>query len=207
MSEGQYPGGQHQGGQYPGPWPSQLPAGSFPGMPQKPVVPKPTTIKVAFWLLIATAVVPLALVPFLAQVLDQSLALALAQASAQSKRALPPGFYQDMMAFMVPMLWISSIIGVAIEVLLALGIWTGRNWVRILLTVLVGLNFLGSVFGFAISVALPAYPGGMYLRMAPIYVFSFAIGAAKIAALVLAWLPASNAFFAMSKAARTGYLR
>src|SRR5579859_2974119 len=115
-----------------GPWPSQLPTGTFPGTPQA-TLQRPTTVKVAFWLLVVAAVVPLALVPFMIQIVSDNIGVVLAQSAVQTRRALPPGFYQEMTAIMAPILWVSVIIGVAIEILLALGVWTGRNWVRILL--------------------------------------------------------------------------
>ncbi|MEA5453740.1 hypothetical protein SPF06_03305 [Sinomonas sp. JGH33] len=211
MSERQFPGGQHDGNQYSGPWPSQLPTGSFPGMQPQPTVHKPTTIKVAFWLLIALAVLPLAFVPFEVQYFNESFPAILAQASARSRQPLPPGFAEQLLSVMVPFIWIIVIIVAAIEVLVALGIWTGRNWVRIVLTVFIGVGLLGSMFSLAVATMAPSIYSREYLSSGPLMLASYGLSVVQLAAnaaiLVLIWLPASNYFFAMSKAARAGYLR
>ena len=199
---------------YSGPWPSQLPSGSFPGIAPPPAVRRPPTVKVAFWLIVAAGVVPIALLPFTLHVVNDYLNTMMAQITVQSRRGLPPGFPQQMMTLMTPFAWVGGFIGLAIEVLIGLGIWTGRNWVRIVFTVLVGLNVLGSLSGLALGLAVRGYvatPGYFaatpYATMTPLYVIGLALSAVQAAAVVLAWLPASNYFFAMSRAVRTGYRR
>ncbi|WP_415855614.1 hypothetical protein [Sinomonas sp. G460-2] len=200
---------------YSGPWPSQLPSGSFPGMTPPPAtVRRPATVKVSFWLIVAAAVVPLVLLPFTLNVVSDYVNTVLAQSAIQSRRALPPGFAQQFTQMIVPFAWVGGFIGLAVQVLLALGIWTGRNWVRILLTVLVGLNVLGSLSGLALGLAVRGFvsaPGYLattpYATMTPLYGVGLAISAVQAVAIILAWLPTSNFFFAMSKAVRSGYRR
>jgi hypothetical protein len=170
---------------------------------------RPATVKVTFWTLIVLAVLPLAFVPFALQIFTTAFNAAMAQATVQARRALPPGFAQQMMDVVVPMVWITVIIVAAVQVLVALGIWTGRNWVRIVLTVLTGLSVLSSLAGLLFAVAAPNYYyNAGYANLGPLYAISTVVSvvqlAIQIGIIVLVWLPASNEFFAMSRAARFG---
>ena len=51
-------------GSYQGPWPSQLPSGTFPGMPVVGLQ-RPVSLTVAFWLMVAYGVLPLLSIPFI----------------------------------------------------------------------------------------------------------------------------------------------
>ena len=197
---------------YSGPWPSQLPTGSFPGMtPPPPRVERPATVKVAFWGIVVLAVLPLIALPFQMQSVSNGVYAGLAQMPVQSRRALPAGFAEQIISIMIPAVWIIVLIVAAVTILIGLGIWTGRNWVRIVLTVLAGIMTATTLIGYVFLLAAPTYASTQYARMgeSPVgsSILSFLQLAAWVAIIVLIWLPASNYFFAMSRAARSVYRR
>lgn len=196
-------------GSYQGPWPSQLPSGSFPGMPAVGIA-RPLTITLAAWFLIASSIAPLAGIPAILDWMGTYMHTSLLQATARSSRASAANaaaFASQFTAIMTPVVWISALIGVAVTVLLALGIRAGMNWVRILLTVFAGLSVIGYVSNLALAAVLPT--AGTFPMPAFVYVLSFLSGALYIAAAVLTWLRPSSQYIAARRAAKLGggYLR
>ncbi len=88
-----------------------------------------------------------------------------------------------------------AVVGGLIGVYFALQFRGGRNWARIVLTVLTGLALLGSLFGLlGAFVLLALAPAAAVLAL----VVSVAVIAGCVVALVLAWKPEANAYFAHS---------
>ncbi|WP_433874732.1 hypothetical protein [Sinomonas atrocyanea] len=195
-------------GSYQGPWPSQLPSGTFPGMPVVGLQ-RPVSLTVAFWLMVAYGVLPLLSIPFIIQWAEAYMRDSIAMAAAESGRAVPPGFMQQFTSMMTPMAWVSGIIGAGIAVLLGLGLRAGMNWVRILLTVWAGLSLLSTVGSFALMAALGLPAQLMFPLPAGAYAVSFATVALFLAAVVVSWLPSSSRYVAARRAAKLGggYLR
>ncbi|MDQ0258993.1 hypothetical protein [Sinomonas atrocyanea] len=193
-------------GSYQGPWPSQLPSGSFPGMPAVGIA-RPLTITLAAWFLVASSIAPLAGIPAILDWMGTYMHTSLMQATTRANRANAAAFASQFTAIMTPALWVSALVGVAVTVLIALGIRAGMNWVRILLTVFAGLSVLGYVSNLALSAVLPT--AGAFPMPAFVYVLSFLSGALYIAAAVLTWLRPSSQYIAARRAAKLGggYLR
>lgn len=193
--------------QYSGPWPSQLPTGSFPGMPAPHRIERPATVSAAFWCLVGSAVLPLLAVPMQAQIAHSTMNAVLAEMMIQYRQPVPPGFAEQMQGMIEPILWVSSLISAAIGVLIALGVRSGRNWVRILQTIFAALGALGALLGIVSVFALGTGMVNQVFAMAPLYLLSAATTTAYVVATVLEWLPPSNAYFSTSAAARRGYIR
>jgi hypothetical protein len=197
-----------QQGAYQGPWPSQLPSGTFPGMPVVGLE-RPRSITLAFWLMVAYGVLPLAGIPFMVEWAEGYVRDVLAMAAAESGRSLPRGFMEQFTSILTPATWISGIIGAGFAVLFALGLRAGMNWVRILLTVWAGLTVLSYVGSFALAVAL-AVPAELMFPLPPgAYLLSAVTVALFAGAVVASWLPPSSRYFAARRAAKLGggYLR
>ncbi|WP_138444512.1 hypothetical protein [Sinomonas susongensis] len=192
---------------HPGPWPSQLPTGSFPGLPAPRPLERPATVNAAFWCLVASAVLPLFLVPYQIDVAKRVVGAELLQLSVQQRTSLPPGFAEQMQGFVEPWIWTGSLIGAAILLLIALGVRSGRNWVRIVHTVFAAFGVIGALLTIVSVVALGPTAVGMVFQSAPTYFVSAATSTAFIVAAVLEWLPSSSFYFATAAAARKGYIR
>lgn len=195
-------------GAYQGPWPSQLPSGTFPGMPTVGL-PRPLTLTLAFWFLVAAAVLPLAVIPSMLDWMHGYLREAITESSVRAGRGNPGAFADQFTAVSSPIVWASAIATAAIWLLMAFGVRAGINWVRILLTVLAGLSLMGYLASAAI-LAVAALPAAMLFPLpAFVYVVSFTAGALYLAATVLTWLPPSSLYIAARRAARLGggYLR
>ena len=190
---------------YHGPWPSQLPSGTFPGMPSFGIQ-RPASVTVSFWLMVATGVLPLIAVPLILEDILVSIREIFAEASAMSGEPLPSGFIEQFTAFLVPGMWISALIQAGMYVLLGLGIRAGMNWVRILSTVFAGLGLLSIMGSFALLLGLGIPLETVYTGPVLAYVPGFVASACFIAAVVAAWMPSANAYFAARRAAR-GYMR
>lgn len=195
-------------GAYQGPWPSQMPNGTFPGMPSAGL-PRPLTLTLAFWLLVVGALLPLAVIPAIVDWMQAYVHEILVETTARTGRVTSGAFAQQFSAISAPMMWVSAIATAAVSMLMALGVRAGMNWVRILVTVSTGLSVMGYVANAALRVvfALPLdmlYPLPFY-----VWVVTFVSGALYIAATVLAWLPPSNQYVAARRAAKLGggYLR
>ncbi|WP_138414622.1 hypothetical protein [Sinomonas gamaensis] len=191
---------------YSGPWPSQVPTGTFPGMPQTGFQ-RPRTVTAAFWCLVASAVLPLILVPYQIQVFTDTFTAVMAEYTVQSRRPIPPGLLDQIMNIAVPSFWVGALLAAAVGVLMALGIRAGRNWVRILQTVFAALSLLSVLLGAVLILGLGTQMVGELARSFPVYIVSAATTTAYIVATVLEWLPPSNAYFSLAKAARGGYVR
>ena len=190
---------------YHGPWPSQLPSGTFPGMPTFGIQ-RPASVTVSFWLMIATGVLPLIAVPLILEEMLVYIREIFAEASAVSGEPLPPGFIEQFTAFLVPGMWISALFQTAIYVLLGLGIRAGMNWVRILSTVFACLGLLSVMGSLALLLGLGIPLETVYAGPILAYVPGFVSSACFMAAVIAAWLPSANAYFAARRAAR-GYTR
>ena len=196
-------GARAQPDAYQGPWPSQLPSGTFPGMPSFGIQ-RPGSVTVAFWLMIATGVLPLIAVPLILEEMLVYIREIFAQASAMSGESLPPGLIEQITSFLVPGMWISALFQAGIYVLLGLGIRAGMNWVRIVSTVFAGLGLLSIVGSLVLLVAVGLPLEMVYTGPVLAYVPSYVASACFIAAVVAAWLPTANAYFAARRAARLG---
>ena len=206
--EPQQAGPRAQPDAYQGPWPSQLPSGTFPGMPSFGIQ-RPASVTVSFWLMIATAVLPLIAVPLFLETMLSYLRDVFVEASSVSGRPLPPGLIEQITAVMVPAVWISYLVQAGIYVLLGLGIRAGMNWVRIVSTVFACLGLLSALGSLALLLALNIPLELVYAGPVLAYVPSYVASACFFASVVAAWLPTANAFFAARRAARlgVGYMR
>ncbi|WP_077489067.1 hypothetical protein [Sinomonas mesophila] len=188
---------------YQGPWPSQLPSGTFPGMPSSGVQ-RPASVTVSFWLMIATGVLPLIAVPLVLEWMLEYMREIFIQASAMSGQPLPPGLIEQITASMVPGMWISSLVQTGMYVLLALGIRAGMNWVRIVATIFASLVLLSLLGSLALLIGFGIPLGMVFAGPVLMYVPSYAASACFFASVVVAWLPSANAYFAARRAARIG---
>ncbi|MCH6469103.1 hypothetical protein [Sinomonas terrae] len=190
-----------------GPWPSQLPTGAFPGMPGPRRLERPGTVNAAFWCLIASAVLPLLAVPAQAQIAQNSVNTTLAEVAIRSRQSLPPGLAEQIQGMIEPTLWVTTLVFAAIGILIAFGIRSGRNWVRILQTVFAALSALSALLGIIYLFALAPIMVNQFFSQAPLYLLSATTTTAYVVATVLEWLPPSNFYFATAAAARRGYIR
>ena len=142
----------------------------------------PPNLHVAFWIQIAFAVysavnVAIRLIDF-----DRATYLAHARAVAEQKHEqIFPDSYVIQGFVMTNVLFAIVIL---LEVVVAFLVRRGFNWARILLTISLGL-------GFASLITSP-----------PTDPLTYAITAVDVLLLVLVWLPASNRYFRIVKAAR-----
>lgn len=191
-------------GTYQGPWPSQLPRGTFPGMPAAARIPRPTTITLAFWMLVAAALLPLTTVPALLDWMRLYIHESVRESMAMSGRANAGAFAEQFTAVSTPIVWVSSIASVAIAVLLAFGIRAGMGWVRIVLTVLTGLSVLGYLLNAVILAAISIPTAVLFPFPAFVYVVSGVSAVLSLAAAVVIWLRPSSHYFAARRAAKLG---
>lgn len=191
---------------YSGPWPSQVPTGTFPGMPQTGFQ-RPGTITAAFWCLVGSAVLPLVLVPYQIQVFTDTFTAVMAQYTIQTRRPIPAGLLDQITNIAVPGFWVGALIVAAIGVLIALGIRSGRNWVRILQTIFAALSVLSVLLGAVLILGLGTQMVAQLAHSFPVYIVNAATTTAFVVATVLEWLPPSNLYFSVAKAARGGYAR
>lgn len=193
-------------GSYQGPWPSQMPTGSFPGMPTVGLA-RPLTITLAAWFLVASSLAPLAGIPAALDWMNTYIHTTLMETTTRANRSNAIAFANQFTAIMTPVMWGSVLVGVAITVLIALGIRAGMNWVRIVLTVFAGFSLLGYVSNFALATVFPT--AGTFPMPLFVYVLSFLSGALYITAAVLTWLRPSSQYIAARRAAKLGggYLR
>ncbi|BCT77409.1 hypothetical protein SCMU_32510 [Sinomonas cyclohexanicum] len=197
-------------GAYQGPWPSQMPSGTFPGMPTVGL-PRPLTLTLAFWLLLAASVLPLATIPAVLDWMHVYLREALIASTARAGRSGNAGaFAQQFSAITAPIVWVSAIAGSALSALMAFGVRAGMNWVRILTTVSAGFTLVGFLGNIAVAaLAAPLATVTRFPMPLMVYVISFTAGAIFIAGTILAWLPPSSQYIAARRAAKLGggYLR
>ncbi|MCG2623504.1 hypothetical protein LVY72_16525 [Arthrobacter sp. I2-34] len=150
----------------------------------------PREVLIAFWLIIAAAVVNLVNSFILAGTAHQAISAVwndpafqdqLRQAAqGQDISSITP----DLVAGMVGTMYIvGALIAAALYLLVAFGVKAGRNWARILGTVFAVLSLVLLAFGV-------------------LGVLTFLLGAA---AIVLLFLPVSSAFFKEAAARKSGY--
>ncbi|MDQ4492045.1 hypothetical protein RBS60_17730 [Sinomonas sp. ASV486] len=177
-------------------------------MPTTGIV-RPVTITLAFWMLVVSAVLPLAGIPAALDWMHTYLRAAILEATAPSGRAKALTFIEQFNATSAPLVWISALVGIAVSVLIALGIRAGMNWVRILLTVFAGLSLLGYLGNAAVALMVSIPRAVMFVPPVIVYVFSILSAILYIAATVLTWLRPSNEYVAARRAAALGggYLR
>ncbi|WP_369045273.1 hypothetical protein [Sinomonas sp. P10A9] len=177
-------------------------------MPTTGIV-RPVTITLAFWMLVVSAVLPLAGIPAALDWMHTYLRAAILEATAPSGRAKALTFIEQFNATSAPLVWISALVGIAVSILIALGIRAGMNWVRILLTVFAGLSLLGYLGNAAVALMVSIPGAVMFVPPVIVYVFSILSAVLYIAATVLTWLRPSNEYVAARRAAALGggYLR
>lgn len=190
-------------GAYQGPWPSQMPSGTFPGMPAVGL-PRPLTLTLSIWLLVAGALLPLAVIPMMLDWMQAYVHEIFAETTARTGRTSGGTFVQQFSAIAAPVMWISAITTAAISVLMAFGVRAGMNWVRILLTVSTGLSVFGYLANVALRLVFALPMDVLYPLPVAVWVLTFTSGALYIAATVLSWLPPSSQFVAARRAAKLG---
>ncbi|HJP76571.1 MAG TPA: hypothetical protein VJ914_20040 [Pseudonocardiaceae bacterium] len=151
-----------------------------PSEPEQPPEPRPpVTVQVAFWIWIASAVLSLV---FAVLIPRQKSAIVDALNNAK-----PPGIAPSQYAQYANTLVVTTIVTLVLFALLyvffAYKVRVGRNWARLTLTVLLVIGFI-----------YYAYTGTLLSNG-----FGLLI---SVLALVLVYLPASNAYFASRKRLR-----
>jgi hypothetical protein len=166
---------------YPGP-PSSLPAYPAPtGGPQAPVVPRPSLVTTAFWLVLAGAAVQL--VSGIVTIFEIPTAMRLAK-SVTSRLGTQHLTEAEIHAAVLLGIAVAEVLALAIIVLLvvsAFGIRRGSGWARVLLTVVAVISLLNvtKVFGMIVAALL-------------------------VVATIFVWLSASTSWFRAVKARRRG---
>ncbi len=174
------------------------PGGGMPGYPTQaslpPPPPRPTTVTAAFWLwmLAAAASVLSGILLFTSDTWDEALAAAGVETSLSeaTTRALVNGVRTVAIVFML--------IFVALYVFFAVKMLLGRNWARIVLTVVGGLTIV-SRFSATSSVTV----NGHVYNPASSQAIGWVQAACAVAAIIAMFLTASNRYFTASKAHRS----
>lgn len=156
----------------------QYPSAPDAGLPSQPTYQPPTEIVAAYWCYIVGAVITAAGGLF---VLTQRSAI-LAATRAANTSNLSDSTIQSVVSFVVGFAVVLSLIFAVLYAFLAFKLRAGRNWARIVLTVVAALALLALVFGGA---------GASILRV---------VGdLAAVAGAVLSYLPNSSTYFAAMK--------
>ncbi len=193
--QGGYPG---QPGGYPPPYPggpqgfSAYPGGA--GLPPAPV--RPITVTIAFWIWMLGILASLVglIIVLTSSIWEQ--AIAAGRLSTGSTGAINV----DASSLVTTVKIIAVVVFVIIAGLylfFAIKMYTGRNWARIVLTVLGALSVLSA---FTPTYGTVTVNGQTFTGSSP--VVNWASGLISLAAIVLMYLPLSNAYFTASKAHR-----
>ncbi len=187
---GQQPPGQQPYGQpYPQqPYPQQQPYGQ-----QSPAAPveAPGTVKGAFFIYLVAAV--LAVIGIILALTSNVWKQAIADSGADTSGVDVQSLVNTAKIITV----VVSVVLVALYLLFAFKMRAGRNWARIVLTVLSALSIISS---FSASATVTV--NGHVYKSSSTQISGW-IGALLAAiAIVLMFMPASNAYFTASKAAR-----
>jgi len=196
---GQQPGaypGQPQGGYaYPGSQPGQPQGGyAYPGNPYGQMAPtqepaRPKEVNLAFWLLIATAVLGLIALPFTISYFNSPEYLDLVEQTARDAGlSVDPNYLSATIAGATVGAVLGSLFSLAVSVTLAFLVRAGYNWARIVVTVFAAFSLFGLIGIFA------AGPMVGILTLLSIL--------ATVAAVVLLFLKPSNDYFNQKKAYR-----
>ncbi len=199
-------GGYQQGGYQPGypqpgyPQPGGYGVPAYPGGPgyavQEPAGPppeRPATVRGAFWLWMVIMLVGIVanVLLFTGGYFDEVL--------AGAGGRLDPDSVQTARDIARIAAVVSVVVAVFIYVFFGLKMYLGRNWARIVLTVLGALAVLAGVSGNALTgageVDVPRPDGNIALGWVGVVL--------AVLALVLMYLPASNAYFAEVKRGRS----
>ena len=185
------PGYPQQGGYgmpaYPG-----GPIGAYQGDPG-PAPARPGTVVGAFWLWIAAAAAAVVsgVLVFTSDVWAQALAVAGGRATISGVSVV------TLISTVKTIAIVFMVIFVALYVLFAVKMLAGRNWARVVLTVLAALTIVGS-FSAQASVTID---GTVYSAGSSQALRWVQLGLALVA-LILMWLAPSNAYFSAVKARR-----
>lgn len=180
-----YPGGGYPGGGYPG--------GGYPGQSQpnqvEPVAPG--TVKGAFLIYLIAALLALVgiVLTLTSDVWDQAVAAATANTSGISTQSLVNTVRITTV--------VVGVILLGLYLLFAFKMRAGRNWARIVLTVLSALSILSPA-----SSSSSVTVNGTVYQSTSTQATGWIGAALAVVAIVLMYLPASNAYFTASKAAR-----
>ncbi|MEV6608000.1 hypothetical protein [Kutzneria sp. NPDC051319] len=183
MTNPQDPYPQQQPGRSGSYQPNQNPMAAPPlsqselGGPQN--LPAPQPVQISFWIWVATAA--LGVIGAVVGFTQRDAAVAALRGSA-SVRGLTEAQIQTAATVGVAVAAVFAIIFAGLYVLFAFKARAGRNWARIVLTVLTVLHVLSLATGFSVLAGISAL--------------------AAVVALVLLYLPASSQFYAASKRVR-----
>ena len=194
----QYQSPQYQNPQYPGAQGSPYPGGGYPGQVQYGQVTQPAapgTVKGAFLIyLLAALLAALGIVLSLtSSVWDDAIAAAGNDSGVSTQTLVNTAKIVTVVV---------SAILLALYLLFAFKMRAGRNWARVVLTVLSALS-IASSFSASASVTV----NGNVYKSTSTQATGWIGAALGIIAIVLMFLPASNAYFSASKAARSQQLR
>jgi hypothetical protein len=174
----------------------------YPGGPtggyrpeQGPPPARPTTVVAAFWLWIAAAVAAVisAVLVFTSDIWDQALARAGINGTTAGGISVDTLITTAKTIAVVVM-----VIFVALYVFFAVKMYLGRNWARVVLTVLAGLAIISGFSARAeVTVGDTVYAAGSSEALRWVQVGLSVIG------LILMWLAPSNDYFSAVKARRT----
>lgn len=171
------------------------PGGPMGGYRPDPGPPpaRPTPVVAAFWLWLAAAVAAVVsgVLVFTSDIWAQAVASA-GGASGLNGVSVP-----TLVSFVKTVAVVTMVIFVALYVFFAIKMLLGRNWARVVLTVVAALSILGSITQQAeVTVDGTVYSAGSGQAV------RWVQAALAVLALVLMYLPAANAYFAAVKARR-----
>jgi hypothetical protein len=167
-----------QPNQYGQPTPYGMPAAPQYTEPTAQNIPVPSTVQAAFWVWVATVV--LTLVGGIVTLTNSSAALATLKAN--NTAGLSDAQLQSLATTTLAVAAVVSVIFAGLYLLFAFKARAGRNWARIVLTVLAVLRLLSLAFGPDLFTVITV------------------VGA--VVATVLLFLPASNQYFTAKKVVR-----
>lgn len=158
---------------------------AWPMAPLTPVLPeemapsRPATITVATWVWIVGALLAIAVIPAL--IIGNTDEIVAGETTASDRDAAQLGA-----RVMAVMSGFGMVVAAAPYIAFAIVLRNGRNWARILLTILGGLGFLSMAAILLVALQAQTWQLGVVL--------SIAVMGLTVAAVVLQFLPASNRF-------------
>lgn len=172
-------------------------APGYAQLQQRPPAPaRPGTVNAAFWtwmLVLITSVASTALL-FTGSYFDNVMALVHDVSGASAVVAATKGV-------IIGGVVLGLLVSLFIYLFFGGKMYTGRNWARIVLTVLGGLSVLGGALGSSTTALADV---SVDLRPDSVIALGWAGAALAAIAIVLMYLPVSNAYFRQSRAHRVG---
>lgn len=184
------------------------PPGQQPyGAPQVPEPPPPPAR--AAWILLlvlaSLAVLSAALLPLQRSYVEAAMRESLRRVPDATASPLSEGDVTVVLGFVTALAVFFILVRVVLWVWLAVMVWQGRNWARIVVTVIAGLGLAGLAVGFAVLlVGIQGAATTQVVRPNPVlYLPGVVTGAVYVALLVLLWRPRASRWFT----ARTAWRR